>query len=744
MRRLVYVSVLFPAIFALGCDQETIDETGDLEQPSGLVVVHRPNAAQPGTREDLLIVDAAAEGVRVQQFYRYEDPEIEDAVTQFNFDFVRSPSVFFPLVIPAEGSPSEVAVNIEGSRAYVIAPFAPARDPQTHKKQAELPASAQLYVLDVTMSQEIPGRATEPGNTTLGAIALQDHPVDVVVLSSSTSSSQTDRVAVLSDRFDGTGRLLVLDVTTTDAGPTAAVVADLALGASPRSMIVLSGPEIVLIGLAGAADANQVAQVDLQTTPPSVNLVEVGGPISRVIGIDEQRALALRADVPAVIVLQRQSDGLFARSTEEFSTPYTKPASLGPGVVAGRIDTPNFVVSGAFAKPTAGFEDMDIETVVADGVVMLTLLDGNAVFLKGGSLQMQVDGPAVVRQIQPTAKVSPLRILECETEVIQWCVDLDSSTDDADPTVCTGLVRPSGLNNDGQFRAVYRGALVSERGVTLVARTATSAANVKISLGFSIDQRLVQAGDVVDLQGAGCATYPDSWWLSGTVVTVSSELEVRFDLEGRPSVEDLNGCDLSSALLEVRPSGEEYVLQRLQNHVVAEVEARVPVVVGPNGREARIEVRPDGSPTSLAFTVVNTTTIAPGAWSSIDERRCEFASQCGSGRSCARATLIGTTSCPSLCTAVCDGSAGCNPEELTWTGSGLEFDVLASDVKVVDLGDTALRQILNVNDFEVINAIPHETVWMPVWQAWATSFPGSRTVVRLRPSTDGFSLSLSR
>lgn len=736
MRRLLCLSgLLLPAIFALGCDQETIDETGDFELPTGLAVVHRPSASGPDTREDLLIVDGASEGVRVQQFYRPEDP------ADFRFDFVRSPSVFFPMVIPAAGSPSEVAVNTAGLKAYVIAPFAAARDPETNRKQAELPASAYLYVLDVAMTTDIPGRASDPGNTTLGAIALQDHPVDLVVLSTTMT---TDRVAVVSDGFDGSGRLELFDITATDAAPTSVLVADVPVGASPRSMISVSNPDALLIGFAGGADANQVAQVGLQIDPPSLHLIDVGGPVSRVIALDDRRALAFRADLPAAIVLERQADGLFARSSQQFTTPYTDAALLGPGQAAGRIDTPDFIVSGAIAKPSSGFQDMPLQEVLDDGVVMLSLLNGTVVFLHGGTLNMRVDAPAVVSQIRPTTAAALVHLRECEADVIQWCVDL-TDTEDLTPTICAGLVRPSGLDQDAQFRAVYRGALVSERGVTMAVNTTTgTTADATISLGYALNERLVRAGDSVDLQAASCGTFAEPWRLSGTVVAVSSELEVRFSLGTGPSAEDLKTCDLSTALFEVRPSADEFVFQRLQNHSVAEVEARVPVLAGIDGPVARIESRPDGTPTSLAFTIVVDTATTSAKWSGINDRRCEFASECGEGRSCTRAALMATASCPSLCAESCDGSAGCNPAEQTWTAPGLEFDVAASDVKLVDLGDTSLRQVLNPNDFEVVNAIPHDTVWMPVWQVWATSFPGSRTVIQLRPGTSGFSLRLSR
>lgn len=756
MRRCLIACLLATQSLAVACSDDQLDPTGDLERPSGLVVVPRGV-----DREDLLIADAEAQGVRVQQYFQAQEPDANNRFAAA-IEFVLSPSIYFPLVIPAEGFPTEVVVAAGGQRAYAIAAIAPVRDPITLRRDPTQAPQGRLYVMDVRPSETVPGRAQDPGNETLGSVDLEALapgaiPMDLAVIQSDANESQlagTDRVAVLADRLDGTGVLLVMDVSSQEAEPKVSfteAMAQAELGEAPRALALVptstaSPVATLLVALAGQGE--QVTQVDVDGTSAQTRAVDVGGPVSRIVPVDATRALALRADIPAVIVLEKDPSGAFVRSRRAYTTPFTPSEIKSSTAALGRIDLSETVVSGAMGWPDSGFPAVDEAADV--GVVMLSLLGGQAAFLRGDSLELVVSSPAAVSRLRPTSPtLSPPQIRECADNVKElWCANLDEEVEQ-----CAGLVRVAQPQGGG-YRAVYRGQLLSTRSFLIDAQQITTqpdGAEVWTTL-FSFEQlnladHLIAPGDEVMLQVPhSCDVFSAGWQVQGFVQAAAEALEISFVLgsTGTPGAAQLEGCNITGALLDVLPAGPEVVLQHLDGQTVAEVEARVPLTSGVNGLVARLESRADGAPTSIAATLVwpaDTDLSTLGLWQGADARRCDISAECGPGRLCTRLPDSGTDTCPSVCDLDCQEGVDCNPNELAWIGSGVEFTVDATLVTAADLGEISNT---TATQLEITNAVPYETVWLPVWQAWATSFPGSRSVVRVRATTGGLSVGVTR
>lgn len=750
MRQLLSASAcaLF-VILSQGCSDEQPDPTGDLERPSGLVVV--PRSAE---REDLLVADAEAQGLRVQQYYQSLTPDAQNRYPAA-IQFVLSPTIYFPLIIPAEGFPTEVAVTNHGVRAYTSAALAPPRDPSTGAKLANQPTVGRLYVMDVREASSLPGRASDDTNTTLGAVELEGLapgalPMDVAVLGSDPATPYgTDQVAVLTDRLNGTGALLILDVQTQASAPQLvppASAVTVELGASPRSMTVVSTTTpALLVALAGEGD--HVVQVDVQGGVAQATAVDVGGPVSRIIRVDDNRALALRVDTAAVIVLERPPGGVFVRSTRIFGTPFGVVDPFGAVVTEpGRIDLALTVVSGAMGWPKNGFPGVDDAEAI--GIVMLTLLDGQGAFLRGDTLDLLVNEEAKVTRIRPTdpTETSTVSLRECETELVAWCLNEDTEVPE-----CEGLVRRS-QDVDSNYLASFRGLLLSTRSFlvddVMEVRTSTAPAD-QVAMKFSFEtfdlrEHRIAAGDVVSLQvPQACGSAPGPWSAVGQVTAVDQALEVTFEPEAlAPLPTEFKTCAWSEALLDVVPFGDEVVFQQSVGRTVDRVETRVPVTRGVGGQwVARIEQTPEGLPTSLAFTLAFGTELPSAGFESIGDRRCETSAECGVGRNCVQLPDDGLDACPRVCDEGCQADTVCNPGEQAWIGTGLEFSVAATSVQGVDLGTVSGETI---GTREVINAVPYETVWMPVWQVWATSFPGSRSIVRVRASAGGLTVGVTR
>jgi hypothetical protein len=713
---------------APACSNTPPDATGVMERPAGLLVVPRTEKV----REDLFIADSEAQGVRLQQF-KLLDGVVRQA-------FALAPAVFFPLVIPARGFPTELALAPGQDRLHVLSPawIDPAGD-----------AVGALHVLEIEVTEEIEARASTPSNVPLGsvslsALGLRGIPVDVEVL---TASAGVDRVAVLIDDLGQEGQLAILDVT---AQPVAAtVVAQAAVGRAPRQMAQVS-PGVLAVALSDTATtgAGHLAWVDATGAAPTVTRVDVGGPISQVIPVANGRSLALRLDRASVVVLE--ADGTV--STEPLASPHTPVEERGTAAARGRIDLARIAVAGA-SGAVSTFPNLSIPTGETREVVMLTLLDGSAVFLAGDTLAPQVAAEAALSQLRKlSGEGDPAYIRECQAEDVAWCIDNEQLA-----PVCPGLIQVP--RADARiFRAVYRGDLLLSRSAVFSASSRIAEgvlAVVEVPEVSELAARLIAPGDAIQVQALlpSCASDPEGPRALNARGTVQSLAGGRLDVlltdftaegAGPDALECLDAA-VTAALVEVFPAGEEAVLQRVSGETPVEIQARVPVVQGPTGQGvARFEVRPDGLPTDVAITLAS-----PTGFTCVDRaeaRRCTTNVDCGAGRACAFNSPSGSA-CPGTCDAACGADAACLPGEQVRGCSGVELTVGPTLLTAVELGDPALRTTFRntqVTDTEVVAAVPYATVWLPIAQGWVTSFPGSRDLVFLRATSDGFFSNVTR
>ena len=116
MRNLRRYGLLFnlAAIAAFGCDDPEIIPSGNLSRPSALTYI-----AHDEQRGDLLIADAEAQGVRVLQLL--DDPlQGGSSLKNDRQSFARSPTLAFPLVIPAPRHPTHVVSSDDTAFALSV------------------------------------------------------------------------------------------------------------------------------------------------------------------------------------------------------------------------------------------------------------------------------------------------------------------------------------------------------------------------------------------------------------------------------------------------------------------------------------------------------------------------------------------------------------------------------------------------------------------------------------------------
>ena len=717
-----------PLALAAGCQDTPPDATGVMERPAGLLVVQR----DPLVREDLFIADSEAQGVRLQQF-----AVIDGALRAL---FALAPAVFFPLVIPARGYPSELAHAPGQDRLYAMSPA---------WRDASGTAVGALHVLEIVGSEAIQSRATDPSNVPLGVVPLSalevpGIPMDVEVVS---ATGDRDRVAVLFDDLGRAGQVAFIDVSQ---GPVSAtLVAQVEVGRSPRQL-VKTGPGTLMVALADPAVLvdGHVAVVRTSSTSGEVEVrwVPVGGPVSRIIPLPDGRAVALRQDRPSVVVIE--ADGTV--STRQYPSPHTPVEERGTPAAAGRIDLPTFAVSGAYG-PAPAFPGLIVPEGGTVPVVMLVMLDGHAAVLVGDDLEPRVSASAAVVQSRRRAgEADPAYVRECDAAEVVARFDAE-----APPPTCPGIVQVDRPQTTA-YRAVYRGALLSSRSALfsfLEQGPEGALGALEVPEVVDLEARLIQPGDGVLLQlrlpacADGTGADAPNLYADGVVQRVRPDrvevLLTDFDPAGAGA--DRLGCvdyAVDVALVEVFPAGEEVVLQTVSGETPSTIQTRVPVVTGPTGQQvARIESTPSGLPTDLAFTLASATGFTCEVRT--DQRRCTTNVDCGAGRGCVFASNDLGIACPGACDPSCGADASCLPEERVRACSGVELVVGSTDIAAQDLGATDLRGAAP-SDTEVVNAVPYDTVWLPIAAGWVTSFPGSRDLLLLRPRAGDFVAGVTR
>jgi len=114
------LTLLLVGLSLTACSDDAEYVTGVVVRPSGMAFVDwSTDPLATGARGDLFVADPEAGGVSVVQFERTGT----GANQVVRHVFVRSPSLFFPLVLPAPSYPTHVAAAPKAaSRLYALSP----------------------------------------------------------------------------------------------------------------------------------------------------------------------------------------------------------------------------------------------------------------------------------------------------------------------------------------------------------------------------------------------------------------------------------------------------------------------------------------------------------------------------------------------------------------------------------------------------------------------------------------------
>jgi|GEM_PF-6290672 len=338
MRNLRRYGLLFcvSTVVVIGCDDPEIIPSGNLSRPSALSYI-----AHDEQRGDLLIADAEAQGVRVLQLL--DDPlQGGSSLKNDRQSFARSPSLAFPLVIPAPRHPTHVVSS--GDNAFALSVV-----------------DSTIHVLDVKASDFAGSTVSGSVDTyrTLASLKLEQaefRGAFPVALRAKGSD-----VFVLFDRPGTQDSLLgqlKLDASSGTWSIASVKTATLAVS-SPRDFILRDESETVAV--VGGAASSSVAIVGLTDDAgfDSPRYIDAGGPTHRLVDAEESGVVILRLDRPALVLLET-NNGVLRRSDRRFDndegirSPYMSRADsdalLLDADLYGRIDLPSPAVAGAFGR----------------------------------------------------------------------------------------------------------------------------------------------------------------------------------------------------------------------------------------------------------------------------------------------------------------------------------------------------------------------------------------------------------
>lgn len=706
--RRIFALTLIAASF-VACEDERPEPISRLDRPAGLAYVSRNEV--PGTiqRADLFVADSEAEGVRVIQFRRRSDANDRNEILET--DFLASPALFFPLVIPAKGFPTKIALSETNERLYVIAPL-----------------SRMLYAVD-SREQEF---HVSPEND--GSRTLLEVPLDMMI----DEDAVPVGVAVYPG-FDGDDVVLVaFDVLDRAAGVLAAFrftggnaaltlvegsVQSVDIGAAPRDLFLRDGYAVVSSAL---TDAISVAT--LSTTGAvigEVRSIDAGGPTANIIDGKKLGIYVTRVDRSSLILLESTA-GLLDRSTRRLTTPFTPFEDRTSSVALGRLDVrDSSIVTGAYGELKKMDIDPDDEQVndllepfitrTSTGIdpaaiLALAHLDGRISFFFGDNVKLAAQEEASVSIV--TAIEGDVRIPECNSGMIESC----TNTTQPDP-LCEPDVLLLETIEDQQLRISYQGALAS---TSLPAHEVVGTSSLAVALRLtdsaltSFSERRVRAGDAVLLAfevPADCANTSGEWidLVETTVVTSIDNGEANeLDLEVRTSTAVASaGCADQWEIFryEVYPNTDEVVVA-LSNGGV-----------DPIGVLERIPVTRDGSSAFVrTSTLVGLTFESPTGFScrttELAGEACYVPSDCSDGSAC-----VPTGVCQSRCM-----STECMP---TASGCSTTLPVRycsAAEIKVSGTANYTIALGLGA---------PEDMVFSEQRRAFMVSFPGGREVAEV-------------
>lgn len=735
-------------VLAAACDDEQLPESANLRRPAGILEVQRPAEGTDTFRSDVFLVDSEAQGVRVLQYRRFLDPNPPEGrlpVEIASSQFLPAPVVYFPLVVTAPGFPTRIAANAAGDHAFVIAPADVGLELDEVRR-----AKSVLHVLSTPGlmfgARVAPGQYVRLDGMDLTNAVMPGvfFPVDIVSLGA--PSADADRIAVAFDELgSASSRIMIYDLPKTIApqpesattlDPQAALVRDITVRGGVTRMVLHGDPPRIyttsVLASATSSTADVITEIDPDTG--ATRSLAAGGPTIDLVSAGAFGLLALRADIPSVVVFPGDPP---ARSTQIYPSPFTPlEERVSDPDLPGRIDLRDSALGpGAYAPITRGLSFRTGAVVLGERdtpVVLITHVDGFGSFL----LDPPGDEGFGLGIVSPS-EVDTVWLRGGAGVAVAECSNLPGLSDlkPVDEPECAGTVVANAFPTNARYRATYRGALVrSPNGRIEVLSESTTATTVRMRLtdsGIDFEDRLVQVGDEIAMR----LPYPMSCddeapvveqGLSGTVVGVEADA-VELALDSPVAVAGRCTDPIDVYIYELFPSGEEGVLVQVGNGGIGTVVQRAPV------QGTRIPfggASPSGEAISVAFTLT-----AEGGFACQPTDvgyPCASLLECAEGWSCSdRPTPEGTTVAPlSTCEpAVCEAEA-CLELSLNRGCSGVELFVLGTSVAQTDLRSDTL-QISG----SVPSAAPDDAVAIAGGRTFLVSFPGARSVVEVRTSS---------
>lgn len=716
--RALTLTLLSAGLALAACSDEAEYVTGVVVRPSGMAFVDwSADPLATGARGDLFVADPEAGGISVVQLER-TGSGTEQLVRHV---YVRSPSLFFPLLLPAPSYPTHVAAAPKAaSRLYALSPvdgrlhvYAIGAAPYAASLTESNPYSSLGELVLATDVVDSAGLA--PGLFTDGIV------VDLEVLTDGGSGA--DRVLMVVDSLvGGPARLVALSIAGGSGKPTAQLVASTTVAAGPRQL-ALRTEAPAGVWLPSAATAS-ITFVPLEGADPGFGKprsYDAGGPTSAVVDAGAEGAVALRLDRARAVLFDKVADD-FARTVRPLYSLHTD-GTEGPGEVSLRSPA----VTGRYARITdltsIGGAASNSALILAsdrgaDGrasAVYLAYTDGGGAFLIGSPLRWPTQ--ALSPYVYTRGGERGVVLAACPAAGVVSCEAVTDSSDLA-PYACAGIPV---TDRRATLDVVFRGAFATSSTAALAATASTTPRLVEVALdaearGFAAAAPGDRVFVALPAQSA-CGARVSAQATEGTLVRVAADrLQVVLD-DGTVADQVAACADPLRVRAEAFAAGPEFVLDR-GTAGRARLVASATTAGRYTGRSTEGIV--------VAFSVTATAACSVSV---------PTARACASDLDCPGAACVVADSgvCGGRCSSACAvGAAGCwrdLPERRCPTAS-VRIDALA-----VDGGEIREGFQDAVGDNQVMT-VPDDAVFSSVADAWLVSFPGSRSIGQIGLSRD--------
>lgn len=756
MKRLT-VSCLLMGLVA--CSDNNINPESGMRRPSGLVVAERPVGSQGEHRSDLFIADSEAEAIRVRQNLRVVTQGRKGPETVNRSRFLRAPLPFFPLAIMAPGFPERLALSDKPShdRLFVLSPAG-----------SDAKGNGLLHVLQV---DELPYGTkvdeTTP-NRSLGSFSLETYagagylPVDIQTLGYD-AAGDVDFVGVLFQSLVGqASELLVFPLKRTQTGFSVGKVQKQSLGLGSQRFIRLSGSRLLASSSLGS-ELSELSYTLSSTVSEglrfgSVRQVDAGGPTTELIDGGSLGVFAVRLDRSALAVFE-DAGGQIVRSTRHFNSPFwTDAMRVTPPegeiildenrpVVGAKGQLKNLYAQGTDGEmrsilPAAG----EAESDKLHDVVALFHIDGQVSFLvpdASGEVSLAKTSSAAVSRLRRLPGPSDVRIQGCASqEALKACAP-------AQALGCEASMLPYSYPEDREYQAKVKGELFDGVNGQLERQSLSGGAGVYTMP--TPKHRFVQVGDQVELQERffpcqGEAVATEGRFLGEVQAVDDTVLTLAFT----QLPEALTGCEASQATinykrLRIFPAGEEAVLSRMDQGEIVEVLQRAPLTGSGASRSAQFGgLSLSQHPMPLRFEMQgdlrclgegespSTDASTPKDW--LPGSICSAQRNCGNVRRCVPATTE-DAGCFEVCEAECTAES-CLREDRPHFCAGLHM--IVRGVKVASSKvDVGYRYNVYGGVARSRASAPSQAVFSSIDGAWMVSYPSSRALASVRPTSDG-------